>query len=579
MMRRLSLQGLSLLGLAAPTAFAQSIELTHQGRLASPTGNPLDGPVAVTIRLYDVPTGGTALWTRTLTVTATDGFYATRLGADDVGVPVDQVLFAHPGDVWLGLTVGTSELAPRDHLAHVPAAVLARSVDSGAANGTRLDRQGRLLLGTTTGETCTIAGELAFDAETGQLRVCDGEAYTAVGAPASTTDYGDGRDGDVTIGGTANLHTQVLGSGRAGQPDAVATAVTANPAGTDVSVSSTTGFAPGDLALLINLRGAPGNVADVGNWEILEVAQVLSSTNLRFRDAPTKSYAGSSFAAQRVIVQRVPQWNDVTVSSGGTLTGNAWEGSFGGVLAFVANGIVRIDGTVHMSERGYRGGTGTIINGTTGAKWTPDGEGRTGLGSASDATPNDSGGSGSYGTPGLYNSNAGGGAYATRDAGTFGNQANGSISGTSGNVIGTADLAQLHLGGGGGGCMAEVAPTVLDGGDAGGIVVIRGKRLVINGVVASNGQGNSSCTGTDPSNMAGGSGGAIYLVSDDLTAAATTIQARGGAASSNANNGQGAAGGVGRIRLDYGTLNSVAYPATSAEQTAADPDPGYSFGL
>ena len=88
-----------------------------------------------------------------------------------------------------------------------------------------------------------------------------------------------------------------------------------------------------------------------------------------------------------------------------------------GVLAFIATGEVDITGTLHMdSKKGYRGGAGFIGDG-----WAADGEGRTGLGTAGDSSPNDCGGGGSYGYS-RYQWKLGGGSYATRDTDTPGNQ-------------------------------------------------------------------------------------------------------------------------------------------------------------
>ena len=226
-----------------------------------------------------------------------------------------------------------------------------------------------------------------------------------------------------------------------------------------------------------------------------------------------------------------------------------------------------------MDQKGYRGGVGYIGDG-----WAADGEGRTGLGTAGDHNPNDCGGGGSYGYGSYINGNSGGGSYATRDTDTPGNQGGSSISGVSGDVIGDALLSQINFGGGAGGCLAQTgAPT--DGGDGGGIVYIRANTLTVSGSLRSDGEDGRICSGGDPSNVSGGAGGAIYLVAETMTLDAGTVTAEGGSKFYNENNGYGGGGGEGRIRLEYSTLNTVAYPNTSGEEDAASPDPGSSATL
>jgi hypothetical protein len=55
------------------------------------------------------------------------------------------------------------------------------------------------------------------------------------------------------------------------------------------------------------------------------------------------------------------------------------------------------------------------------------------------------------------------------------------------------------------------------------------------------------------------------------------VTALGGTAASNGNNGQGAAGGNGRIRLEYGSVDGNVFPATSDAHNVAEPDPSESL--
>jgi hypothetical protein len=68
--------------LAATTALAQTRSIPYQGRLER-DGVPLSGDYEMTFSLFDVPTGGTALWTQTSTITVTGGHFSAVLANID----------------------------------------------------------------------------------------------------------------------------------------------------------------------------------------------------------------------------------------------------------------------------------------------------------------------------------------------------------------------------------------------------------------------------------------------------------------------------------------------------------------
>src|SRR3990172_4580120 len=65
--------------------FAQSSVpnlINFQGRLTDASGNPVtDGAHSVTFRLFDVPSGGAALWTEAATPTTSGGLFTHLLGS------------------------------------------------------------------------------------------------------------------------------------------------------------------------------------------------------------------------------------------------------------------------------------------------------------------------------------------------------------------------------------------------------------------------------------------------------------------------------------------------------------------
>ena len=105
----------------APSATSTST-ISYQGRLADAGGNPLTGKYNLEFRIYDVPTGGTPLWTEMWTggnaVDVSDGLFNVMLGS------IDNTLassIAGHDELYLGITVDTDdEMEPRVQLGSVP---------------------------------------------------------------------------------------------------------------------------------------------------------------------------------------------------------------------------------------------------------------------------------------------------------------------------------------------------------------------------------------------------------------------------------------------------------------------------
>ena len=105
--------------------------LSYSGTLTDPSGNPVaDGTYTVEFALYDLPTGGTALWTETwdgatVPVTTEAGAFSVLLGSHE---PLPEALFAEHPETYLGVTVGAdAEMVPRQRIASVAYAM--RSAD------------------------------------------------------------------------------------------------------------------------------------------------------------------------------------------------------------------------------------------------------------------------------------------------------------------------------------------------------------------------------------------------------------------------------------------------------------------
>ena len=85
--------------------------LQYQGRLTDPATGEIvaDGSYSMNIQLYNVETGGTALWAETEDVPVQDGLFSTVLGDTNALSPA---LFNGQA-LWLGITVEGEELGPR----------------------------------------------------------------------------------------------------------------------------------------------------------------------------------------------------------------------------------------------------------------------------------------------------------------------------------------------------------------------------------------------------------------------------------------------------------------------------------
>jgi hypothetical protein len=165
--------------------------LNYQGFLTNPTtGAPLTtatgSPVSITFKLYNVASGGTALYTEVQPVTVTNGVFNVLIGSvTPLSLPFDV-------PYWLEITVGAEKLTPRQPLASSPYALRTASFGNGTGLATI----------TTSGQECTI-GEIKllagsrlaggnFIPANGQLLALGG-SYDSLFALIGFTFGGDGQ--------------------------------------------------------------------------------------------------------------------------------------------------------------------------------------------------------------------------------------------------------------------------------------------------------------------------------------------------------------------------------------------------
>ncbi len=280
---------------------------------------------------------------------------------------------------------------------------------------------------------------------------------------------GSGADGAATFAANTNLNTTntIVGRTCADGGDAVnysITALTTNTA--TLSVAPSAGcIAANDEILLINLQGISGYASNVGNYELLKVQSVASNV-VTFTTNKTKSYGNNAGddtnigttagTNQRVMLQRVPQYTNVTINSGVTVTvnGYSYTAGRGGVLVFLATGTVAVSGNVSVAGIGYAGGVGGTDNNTrTCAIQTPATAGQSIFYIADSSGQGGSCNTGSNGTAGNFS--GGGGGALTYNGGGIGGVGTSNIGagggGGGGNGGGWTGWPQGVTGGGGGG--------------------------------------------------------------------------------------------------------------------------------
>jgi RHS repeat-associated protein len=300
-------------------------------------------------------------------------------------------------------------------------------------------------------------------------------------------------------------------------------------------------LAVGDEVLLINLQGTTSYFEHTGNYEFLVIESINDET-VFFEDPKVNWYGvgfrsdsniGVSAGQQRVMLMRVPNYDTVTINSGGTLTASAWDGYKYGVIAFRVNDELSGGGTISAEKLGYA--SHQTYAGSV-----------NGYGAGENGDVGRSGGGGGYGTSGTAGS---GGASA-------------------GSSYGDQMLEQIFLGSGGGasggytqeeicgnGNGAQYPCTVgypgPGGGRGGGIILLAGNQVTFSGEINTDGGDGGHTSGVSVYG-GGGSGGSLRIEGSELTSSVSLLATGGAAGGSGAG-----AGGAGRIAVYYETEPSA----------------------
>jgi hypothetical protein len=357
----------------------------------------------------------------------------------------------------------------------------------------------------------------------GNLRSYKFEIYAISGY------FGDGSDGSLVI--SANTTEAPIDSACTGT------------SGAYTLTATNASFASGQVIKIYQSQGT-----GAGTFQKNRIVSYTAGT-ITLESALNASY--TTGAQVRVL----KQYTNVTINAGFTYLAKAWNGTVGGILAFLANGTLTGTTAAFLSATGcgFRGGARGEIYGqnSTGQQ----GEGITGTGVQS-TSRNGIGGGG--GARPFYNNDSGNpgadGGYGT--AGANGTSQNGQTVAQGGTTAGTTDLTTLLFGGGGGGGGfgdASASSSYGTGGRGGGIIDIAVVTLAcVAGGIVSNGAAGLPQFG-DQAVGGHGAGGSVLIAAQTATVGALGILATGG--------------GDGRTVLNYLTsYTGTANPTLNAIQ-------------
>ncbi len=304
---------------------------------------------------------------------------------------------------------------------------------------------------------------------------------------------------------------------------------------TQVLVADASSLSVADQVVVHQVQ-APGQLA--GNYELLTVAAITGKT-VTLSPPLAQSYLSGRFdqaQAEAAQLIRVPTLQSTMIE--GSITGKAWDGFSGGVIALnAAQGIVfGASGRIDADGIGFRGPAREALRNRNGRV----GEGILGnsltvCASASTVPDTGSGGCGAVngGADGL--GGAGGGANFVTP-GASGNAYGGRTTGMNGAAFRSAEPDLLVLGGGGGQGDSGTNDFIVlaRGGNGGGAVLVLGNVASEPTVSARGAAGEQACDYTGQggdwgvSGGGGGGGGSVVLMSSTTPLAGTQVTVAGG---------------------------------------------------
>lgn len=499
--------------LAPELASAGTVYFTHQGRLLTPSGTPIDGTHDVRLTLYSNAAGTTDVWRKVFDdVVFDDGYYTVAVtGNDDTSRDLD-VASAASSALYLGVAVD----APYTDFA------------SPQRLGTSLGGNG---IPTSTTPN-TVEGRVRYDPVLNKLFVHDGtgEQEVLVRNVPNANYFGTGGDGHVTFSTNTNFPVTAAVGPYDGEMVVKNFESLVINSGVTVSTSQPT------RGLLVYVRGDAtinGTLSMTGRGPARDATlpdsqgATVPAGGLKIaRYTPTGTDSGASILSGAGAAGPAAEANQGALTANGTVWTFQRQGSSGGAArsGITLNGFNGVDGGI--GQTGGGGGGGVHDSATSGA------------GSYGSCFGGGSGGGGARGA-----GYVGGTAAPWGGAGGFGyDLSNGRSVGGAGNPGGASSGSNPAAPNGTGGLLILIVKGNLNIGPAGSIQA-RG----VNG---------ASWTTATPEGGGGGSGGGNILVlyGGTYTNTGGTLSAAGGLGSQPMNTANGGNGGAGSVQGPFRIL-------------------------
>jgi hypothetical protein len=335
-----------------------------------------------------------------------------------------------------------------------------------------------------------------------------------------------------------------------------------NIASNTVTTSTAPSLAIGDTVLLIQMKGATisrnndatfGNVTSLGSAGAYELNIVcgVNGNEVTLERNLSNTYDVTGY----VQLIRVPNYQNVIVS--GMVTGQAWNGSTGGVLVMRAAGWIRMNQDFNMNGAGFRGGwdhsnyaacnctcgSGQFANfffNSANCRGADKGEGiadslvASAFGKGKESNGGGGGNDHNAGGAGGGNYGAGGnGGLSNNNTCVLGQFCHGNNPGVGGLSLNTAGFVSGAMNrifmGGGGGSGHDNNGTGTPGTRGGGIIILMADSINLNGLtIFARGVSVPNPQATSDGSGGGGAGGTVILDVRAIRDAASTINVSGG---------------------------------------------------
>lgn len=351
-----------------------------------------------------------------------------------------------------------------------------------------------------------------------------------------------------------------------------------NSTNESVNIGTTSGtgsFAVGNKVMIIQMKGAEINTTEsanygeiisyheAGNYEFATIASI-SASQITFTTPLNRNYSITSLLQ----IIRVATYTNANVLSTG-LTGLAWNGTVGGVLAIEVNNILTLNDNIQMNGRGSRGGDFSSSGGNCSVqtyRTTQTDLGYKGEGIAIEPNNNLNGrGALANGGGGGNGHNAGGGGGSLTGRGARGGREwsgtafsgwcgvqNSScdefyqVGGVGGRKLSEFFGVKYFMGGGGGGGQQDNNVSSA-GGNGGGIIYLKANTVQGNGFSITSNGNNANNAGGD--GAGGGGAGGTILIDVISFSGNLNIRANGGnGGNAGGCHGPGGAGGGGLLQ-------------------------------